>query len=146
MQHLFALTASKILQLYFSSKEVMYQSLSKLILLFTLVLIHLYSANSQEEGTCGSEELRRATVNKQLTALGCDNFTCGMLKFLYIASQLISYFLSSTAKANTWTYCRFPSNLLCWDSSLQSSISLGLLLAGFGLPMVLLHMCTVTWL
>ena len=45
-----------------------------------LIVIHLYGTNSQEEGECSSEsvEMRRATVDKELAALGCNNYTCGM--------------------------------------------------------------------
>ena len=44
-----------------------------------LILIHLHGASTQGQGECSSVEMRRATVDKKLAALGCDNYTCGML-------------------------------------------------------------------
>ena len=41
-----------------------------------LMLIHLHGASFQNEGTCTTEEVRRGLVDKQLAALGCENYTC----------------------------------------------------------------------
>lgn len=58
----------------------MCRSLPALIMMLTavmiLMLLHLYEANSQGEETCTTENMRKAVVEEQLAALGCDNSTC----------------------------------------------------------------------
>ena len=45
-----------------------------------LILFSLHGADLKEEGTCGSSmEMRRVALNKQLTAVGCEDYHCGKL-------------------------------------------------------------------
>ena len=45
-----------------------------------LILLCLHGANFQEEGMCSSSlEMRRAAVDKQLAAMGCETHHCGNL-------------------------------------------------------------------
>ena len=41
-----------------------------------LMLIHLRGASFQDEGTCTTKEVRRGLIDRQLAALGCENYTC----------------------------------------------------------------------
>ena len=60
----------------------MYRSLPVFAVFFAAIFLHLHGANSQEKGTmtCTTEKMRRAVVDEQLAALGCDNYACGINK------------------------------------------------------------------
>ena len=47
-----------------------------ILLLLMLVCVLTNSSQGHVTGTCGTEELRRATVNEGLASIGCDSFIC----------------------------------------------------------------------
>ena len=45
-----------------------------------LILFYLHGVDLKEEGICGSSiEMRKVALNKQLTAVGCEDYHCGKL-------------------------------------------------------------------
>ena len=54
--------------------------LSDAVTLTILIQFYLHGADLKEEGICGNiMEMRRAALNKQLTAVGCEDYHCGKL-------------------------------------------------------------------
>ena len=44
-----------------------------------LILFSLHGAYSHGEGMCSSFEMRRTVIDKELTAVGCENYSCGKI-------------------------------------------------------------------
>ena len=53
---------------------------SDAVTLIILILFYLHGADLKEEGICvSSMGKRRVALNKQLTAVGCEDYHCGKL-------------------------------------------------------------------
>ena len=65
------------MQSNFASNIIM---LNAAVTLTILILFYLHGADLKEEGICGSSmDMRRIALNKQLTAVSCEDYHCGKL-------------------------------------------------------------------